>query len=313
MDNLVTQVRDTKDVELLVLDNASRDDTEEVVKLYGQDLENIRYFKNERNVGYSGNQAKCFERASGKYIGILSDDDVYTEGLVDDILALINTRDFSFIALNYYSFTDSIDKPYKVDFAPERDVTFTRAYDILNYPSVGHYSGFIFNSSLAKQELSSILATRPIESFEKYRGVMSDVAHRMLSKAELPSYFYGRRKLANRIPLETDYDDLNHQCLDYYEYFINLYAEGLIKEKDLEYRRKLVLSRLPRAIVVDSRNRSREEMLDISRRSDSYFGFNHRYRQISRPLLRISQFKPVRDIFRYLYLLVHSFKHRFRK
>ncbi|MEW6558405.1 MAG: glycosyltransferase family 2 protein, partial [Elusimicrobiota bacterium] len=143
---LVPQIKNKNNVEVVVIDNDSEDNTNEVVEEYVQKNKNVRYCKNPTNLGYSGNQLKCFEYAQGEYCSILCDDDVYLDGCVELILKHISNK-YVFLALNYCAFIKDPLTPYKIDFAPKKDVVFKRAYDIMNYPSVGHFSGFIFNTN----------------------------------------------------------------------------------------------------------------------------------------------------------------------
>lgn len=62
-----------RNIEVIVVDNNSSDNTEEVVKSY-QDPR-LRYVKNERNLGLFGNFNRCIELSRGKYLHILHSDD----------------------------------------------------------------------------------------------------------------------------------------------------------------------------------------------------------------------------------------------
>ena len=305
--NLIPQVMNKENVEVIVVDNASTDNTQSIMNAFISQHSNIHYYRNEKNYGYSGNQVKCIEYANGQYTAILSDDDVYTDNLVEDILNIVNKREYSFIALNYFSFLESIDKPRKSNFAPLHDVTFNRAYDILNYPSVGHFSGFIFNSLIAKKTLKEMLQKHSVKEYEKYRGVISDIAHRSLTRTSIPSYFYGKRKLANRIPISVDYDSLNHLCLDYYEYFVRLYNEGLINDSDLDYRKRLVLSWLPKSIITDSYKKSKLELVNISNRLIVYFQKDKKFKYLISPLLYLSKYRIVKNIYKNIHRIKHNY------
>jgi glycosyltransferase involved in cell wall biosynthesis len=62
-----------RNIEVIVVDNASEDNTAEVVASYAD--ERLRYVKNERNLGLFGNFNRCIELATGKYLYILHSDD----------------------------------------------------------------------------------------------------------------------------------------------------------------------------------------------------------------------------------------------
>jgi len=203
-------------IEIVISDNASTDSTEQVVNKYKSISNNINYIRNNENLGYVGNQISCFKNATGKYIAILCDDDIYTNGTIHAILNVINKKEYSFIALNYYSFYENPEKPIGgAFFAPNKNVEFSRAYDVHNYPSVGHFSGYVFNSSLAKTALQASLGRQTIDYYEKGRGILFDVAARATLGSDLSSYFIGTRFLAARAPMDVDYDSLFHLCIDY--------------------------------------------------------------------------------------------------
>jgi glycosyltransferase involved in cell wall biosynthesis len=63
-----------KDFELIVCDNCSTDNTEDIVLSF--DDPRIRFVRNPRNLGLVGNANRCLELAEGEYIGILHHDDM---------------------------------------------------------------------------------------------------------------------------------------------------------------------------------------------------------------------------------------------
>lgn len=74
------------DVEIIVSDNASTDNTREVVASIIDNNKSIRYFRNSENLGFDGNFLNCFEKANGKYVWLLSDDDILLPGAVESVL-----------------------------------------------------------------------------------------------------------------------------------------------------------------------------------------------------------------------------------
>ncbi|RYY30114.1 MAG: glycosyltransferase family 2 protein [Chitinophagaceae bacterium] len=64
------------DFELIIVDNNSNDDTDEVVSRYKQDPR-VSYYKNATNIGLAGNWNRCLELATGQYIKFLCADDKF--------------------------------------------------------------------------------------------------------------------------------------------------------------------------------------------------------------------------------------------
>ncbi len=96
-----------KEIEILICDNASVDETEEIVSKYLNVLD-IKYYKNKKNVGMIGNLSVTASLAQGDYIWILGDDDLIldeTPGLI--LNEIINNKGIDLLYLNYAYVTES--------------------------------------------------------------------------------------------------------------------------------------------------------------------------------------------------------------
>jgi hypothetical protein len=76
------------DLELVVLDDASTDDTEEVVKRYAGDPR-LRFKRHDRNIGLFANFNACLDEARGDFVKVLCADDWLHERSVEDGLAAL--------------------------------------------------------------------------------------------------------------------------------------------------------------------------------------------------------------------------------
>lgn len=291
-------------VDINIFDNSDSNETEKLLENFS-DYSNINYNKNVKNIGYVNNQIKCLESSNSKYTAFLCDDDIYIENAINTILKVLESEvEYSFIALNYYSFSTNYLIKKKSKFAPLNDVVFDRAYDILNYPSVGHFSGFIFNSKIAKSELNELkykYGTNFSKEFEKHRGIITHLANLSLSKSNLPSYFIGNQILASREPDTVDYDLLYHLNYDNLKYYLGLYEDGIISKKDFNYKKKLVLDSLPKAIMIESSIKSRDEYNLIKKKFDKILINEFQYRFLIRPLFYISQNSLINFIWKIFY------------
>lgn len=94
------------DIEIVVLDNYSTDNTYEVVKKYSK-YAFVRYIKNENNIGPDNNFKKAISLSRGKYVWIFGDDDLVFD---DTILYLAQILDaptaFGIVHLKAQNFTD---------------------------------------------------------------------------------------------------------------------------------------------------------------------------------------------------------------
>jgi glycosyltransferase involved in cell wall biosynthesis len=77
-------------LEILVADNGSTDDTERLVKTYGDPR--IRYFRHERNIIPNDNFNFCLEQAQGDYFLLLLDDEQIDGDFVESCLRAVEYR-----------------------------------------------------------------------------------------------------------------------------------------------------------------------------------------------------------------------------
>ncbi len=71
-----------QNIELVILDNASTDKTEEIVSIYKNNL--IRYIRNPENIGLMANWNKALKEAKGEYIKLLPADDIIHKNCVEE-------------------------------------------------------------------------------------------------------------------------------------------------------------------------------------------------------------------------------------
>lgn len=76
------------DIEILIIDNNSSDNTKKVVKSFKD--KRIRYIKNDINIGMMNNWNKCIKMAKGKYVMILGDDDILLPNFVEESLKIFS-------------------------------------------------------------------------------------------------------------------------------------------------------------------------------------------------------------------------------
>ncbi|MED4601270.1 glycosyltransferase family A protein [Paenibacillus validus] len=102
--SLLPQIKDLEDVELVVSDNASTDQTEEVVRQALQ-TGSFKYNRNNENMGAVGNIFTAIEEiATGEYCWVIGDDDMVRQGKVNKIVEIIKENkliDYFFI--NYFT------------------------------------------------------------------------------------------------------------------------------------------------------------------------------------------------------------------
>jgi glycosyltransferase involved in cell wall biosynthesis len=79
-------------VEIVVSDNCSQDETEEIVQRYFDIFEHFKYYRQHSNIGYDLNVLSVYNQGTGDYVWLFADDDIPSDGAISKIVkALKNT------------------------------------------------------------------------------------------------------------------------------------------------------------------------------------------------------------------------------
>jgi glycosyltransferase involved in cell wall biosynthesis len=89
-----------QDYELVINDDRSPDDTESVCRGFAEHEPRIRYFRNERNLRYAGNQNAAVARSRGKYVAFLHDGDRYSPRLLEQWVAALEANPSAALVFN---------------------------------------------------------------------------------------------------------------------------------------------------------------------------------------------------------------------
>lgn len=106
------------DIEVVIVDDGSTDDTHEVLDQYTGD-DRVRVLHNETNRGIAVSRNRGIEAADGKYVCILDDDDRWHPEKIAKQVALLEERGESYAAV-YSGGTIREDDRITQVFAPER-------------------------------------------------------------------------------------------------------------------------------------------------------------------------------------------------
>ena len=97
------------EIELIVCDNCSTDNTNTICNEF-LSQNNFTYIRNKINVGILGNLEICAERANGKFVWIIGDDDLVKPNAIELVIGIIRKHsDIPLIYVNY-SYIEKIDK-----------------------------------------------------------------------------------------------------------------------------------------------------------------------------------------------------------
>ena len=95
--------------ELIIVDDCSTDNTDEVVNKYLSDSR-IKYFKNEKNSGAAVSRNRALREAKGRWIAFLDSDDLWNEDKLQKQIAFMKENGYSFSYTNYIEI-DEESKP----------------------------------------------------------------------------------------------------------------------------------------------------------------------------------------------------------
>lgn len=101
LETLIRAVNNRNDVEIIVSDNCSIDNTHEILERFK--LNNrIHVHTNQNNLGFNGNIKLIIDELSkGKYTWIIGDDDIVDFDSIDILCELLSEKDVDFICINY--------------------------------------------------------------------------------------------------------------------------------------------------------------------------------------------------------------------
>lgn len=91
-------------VEVIVSDNCSPDATPQVVRDAQRAGMTIKYIRNERNIGWALNFAQCFDLATGKYVLMIGDDDLFVDGALALVLDRLGRTEWGVVCLKPYGY-----------------------------------------------------------------------------------------------------------------------------------------------------------------------------------------------------------------
>ncbi|ENN95554.1 glycosyl transferase family protein, partial [Methanocaldococcus villosus KIN24-T80] len=172
LDSIIKQINENnKDkVEICISDNASEDNTEELIKEYQKKSPiPIIYHRNKKNMGADYNYLKVVEIANGEYCWLLGSDDIIEDGGIDTVLSEIEkNKDVDIFTFDRYIYSKNLNNKHtkEVDEPKTRklgkDYIFNNKIECLKYSSGnwGYISVIVVNR---KKWLS-------VKGYEKWIG-----------------------------------------------------------------------------------------------------------------------------------------------
>lgn len=138
--------------ELIIVDNHSSDNTDEVVKKYLPDPR-VRYHKNESNIGLVNNWNKCLSYATGEYIKFLNADDKFHPEIIEKFVTILDTYpDVTLVTCDKQNF-DHSSEIYKLPLTHLQDGKKVILHTLNTYGWIGEPTSVMFRRVNLKNEI----------------------------------------------------------------------------------------------------------------------------------------------------------------
>jgi len=106
-DTLLTLLNQThSNLEILVLDDASTDDTYEILNQLAEQDARIIVYRNEKNLGIVGSRNRLFSLCNARYIAIADSDDLHERSRIEEQINFLKENDLALVSCAYRAFGD---------------------------------------------------------------------------------------------------------------------------------------------------------------------------------------------------------------
>ena len=118
-----------KNIEVIIVDNKSTDNTYEVIKRFSKAYPNVKIYQNDENIGPVKNWRKCLSYATGEYVKILWSDDLIALTFIEKTLPyLVNHEDVGFVFTGAEIFYEDTGRGTKAYFIGNTGIYDTKKF-----------------------------------------------------------------------------------------------------------------------------------------------------------------------------------------
>jgi glycosyltransferase involved in cell wall biosynthesis len=152
-------------VEIIISDNVSTDNTEEVIKYFARKHEIIRCHRNQENIGGENNFRLVATLAEGKYIWVFGDDDRMEKNAIQVVLSAASNN-YSIIICNYTVWTSDFNRKLRSSkIKKSKDEILNNKNNLLEEYHV-HLS--YISSIVVQKDIFLLLQSSEYEFFNQY-------------------------------------------------------------------------------------------------------------------------------------------------
>ena len=92
LDSINRQTLPDKNYEVIIVDDASTDDSWKFIQSWAKNRSNVRIYKNKKNSGQSISRNRAIDVAGGEYIALLDSDDLFIPSALENSLNFLSER-----------------------------------------------------------------------------------------------------------------------------------------------------------------------------------------------------------------------------
>lgn len=213
--------------EMIIVDDASTDDSLEIIEHFASEDQRIKLFKNEENLGVAKSRNWAIEEAKGKYIAFLDSDDTWFREKLEKQIALMQKNN---VLLSYSAYHTMNETGKLVGTFPVKEkVTY---HDLLKTSTIGTLTTIYNVKELGKfyfedighedyvmklQILKKVEFAQGIEEpLANYRIVRKSLSRNKIQAASWQWYIY--RKVEKLSLVKSMYYFLNYTYYGIFKY-----------------------------------------------------------------------------------------------
>ena len=237
--------------EIIVSDNASGDQTPELVQLLAQQSGNIKYYRNKTNIGLDDNVVRCIELARADYVFLFSDDDVLLPGAGACILDAIRRHSPAFVYVNHAGFLEDEDPDavFRRGSSPDKpDVVYENGFLLIRDALLEHNSAMVFRRDEVIKHLDRLQDYRTGGFCRGYAPPV--LAHNVVLSSRSTYVLIGKCCVAVRNLLKPTYNPLYTGHIDIVRHYHALQRRGLLTPNQLRALMKRRIWRVRKNMIL---------------------------------------------------------------
>lgn len=214
------------DIEVVVSDNCSTDNTKETVFSFSEKHQNIKYFINDTDVGGDRNILLSLERGNGVFLKIHNDYSIFSNGALTFLLDSIKENIVLKPVIYFHNTSKECDK-----------IVFTNLNDLLK--KEGHGMSWIGCYGYWKEDFQNFE-----ERDRRISTMFQQIDWFIRSFKKKKKIIYLSKKLTTRFPFKSKqggYNFIEVHTKNYLIQFKELVNEGLLEEATIEHIKKEAL------------------------------------------------------------------------